>query len=177
MKGSDKVANLNRDYLVTLDVKTSVITLPSPLVFYVTDRKTMNIFVKLIINMSTNPLLKNYVSLENASDYRCELALVAPNKQVFHLTGELLNEEEALFSFNLSEEQIGRIGEWTCEIRVYSMVNSNEETVTSRSFIYTVNKSITTDLDDAVLDSTQYGIIEDLVTRIERLEQRVFNNE
>lgn len=164
------MANLNRDYLVTLDVKTSNITLSSPMTFYVTDRRTMNIFVKLVMNMSDNPVIKDYVALENAIGYRTELVLVSPNNQPFYLEGELLNGDEALFCFNLDTEQISKIGDWVCELRVYSVVEEEEEIVTSKSFLYSVNESITTSLDDVVLDDTTYGIIDELIGRIEALE-------
>ena len=164
------MANLNRDYLVTLDVKTSDVILSSPMTFYVTDRRTMNIFVKLVVNMSDNPVIKDYVALENAVIYRTELVLVAPNNQPFYLEGELLNGDDALFCFNLDTEQISKIGTWVCELRVYSAVDENEEIITSKSFIYKVNESITTSLDDAVLDETTYGIIDELIGRIEDLE-------
>ena len=165
------MANLNRDYLVTLDVKTSNVTLSSPMTFYVTDRRTMNIFVKLVMNMSDNPIIKDYVALENAVGYRTELVLVAPNKQPFYVFGELLNEEEALFSFDLDVEQINKVGDWICEIRVYSKVGEQEEIVTSRSFLYKVNESITTSLDDTAWDDTTYNIVENMLDRLEALEE------
>ena len=167
------MANLNRDYLVTLDVKTSIVTLSTPLTFYVTDKRTMNIFVKLVTNESDNPLIRAYSSLENATGYTLEMVLISPNKQPYYLEARLLNGDEALFCFDLDAEQISKIGTWLCELRVHSLVDGVEEVVTSRSFLYSVNQSITTNLDDVVMDNTTYNIIDGLLTRIEALEDTV----
>ena len=163
--------NINRDYLVTLKVKTSVVTLDRPMIFYTTDKKTMNMFVKLVVNMSNNKLIKEYATLEQASDYRVVLVLIAPNNELFHIDAELL-EEESLYLFNLGNEYIDKIGDWICELRVYStVVNPNDEIVTSNSFKYNVKASITHELDDEVYDIEQIDIISNLTERVIALEE------
>ena len=163
--------NINRDYLATLNVKTSKVTLDRKMIFYTTDKKTMNILVKLVFDMSNNEFIKEYVTLEKASDYRVVLVLIAPNKELFHIDAELL-EEGSLYLFNLGNEYIDKIGDWTCELRVYSTVdNPNDEIVTSNSFKYTVKASITHNLDDEVYDTEQIDIISNLTERVIALEE------
>ena len=163
--------NLNRDYLVTLNVKTSEVNLDRPMIFYTTDTNTMNVFVKLVINTSENPYIKDYVILEQASDFKVVLVLIAPNNEVHYIDGELI-EEESLHLFNLGEEYIDKVGVWTCELRVYSTVSDpHDEIVTSDGFSYEVKASITHNLDDTVYDTEQINQISNLIERIAVIER------
>ena len=94
--------------------------------------------------MSDNPYIKDYVALENASNYKVGLVLIAPNNETFYVSGQLVDKENALFMFNLTSEYIDKVGEWRCEFRVYSTVSStDDEVVTSDRFSYIVKGSIT----------------------------------
>jgi hypothetical protein len=147
------------------------VTLDRPMVFYTTDKKTMNIYVKLVIDVSENPYIKDYVNLEKASDFKVVLVLIAPNKETYYLDGELL-EQESLHIFNLGEEYINKVGNWDCELRVYSTVaNPHDEIITSNRFIYTVKASITHDLDDTVFDTEEINLLSNLVERIAVIEK------
>ena len=124
-----------------LDVKSSTLT-GGGFSFYITDKNTSNFFVKLVINMSTNPLLSQYVVLEEASNYSLILKCKKPNGELMSIEGELLNEEQALFHYNLTQEQKDIIGTYRCEYWVRCEVDGEEEILTSAPFEFIVQPSI-----------------------------------
>ena len=162
--------NLNRDYLVILSVKTSEIAIDRPIEFYTTDKQTMNIFVKVMIDLSDNIFIKDYIALEKASDYGLSMILIAPNNETFYLEGLLMDEQESLYMFNLGEEFVDKVGEWVCELRVRTTVNGSEEITTSNRFSYIVKGSITHDLDDDVYDTEDLDIISNIAERLAVVE-------
>lgn len=171
-----KVSNTNRDLLMQVDVKSSSLT-GGDFTFYVTDRNTSNFFVKLVINMSTNPNIARYVTLENASDYNLFLKCKKPNGELLSLEGTLMAEEEALFQYNLTEEQKDVVGTYLCEYWITSIVNGNEEIITTAPFKFTVAPSIINSLDNVVEDPQQYPIYQDVLNRLEVVEQLDFATE
>ena len=71
--------NVNRDYLVKVNVKTAEIETPKDdMIFYVTDIWTSNIFFQLDFGKG-NSLTD--LHKENASDYDLTLRVVKPNKE------------------------------------------------------------------------------------------------
>lgn len=136
------MANLNRDYLITLDVKTSKLDLSRNLEFFITDRRTMNVFVKLVISMTTNPLYKRYAELENASNFQVFMNILKPNKEMLSIEAYLHSEEEALFELDLPQEATNMVGEYKFEILTKSLVEGNEEIITSNQGTYKVNRSV-----------------------------------
>ncbi len=140
------MANTNRDLLMQIDVKTSSIT-GGGFTFYVTDRNTSNFFVKLVINMSANPVINRYVALEEASNYGLILKCRKPNGELMSIDGELIEEGEALFHFNLTQEQKDIAGTYLCEYWITSTVNELEEIVTTSPFQFVVEPSIINGLE------------------------------
>lgn len=173
---TEKVSNTNRDLLMQVDVKSSSLT-GGDFTFYVTDKNTSNFFVKLVINMSTNPNIARYVALENASDYKLFLKCKKPNGQLLSLEGTLMDEEEALFQYNLTEDQKDVVGIYLCEYWITSMVNGEEEVITTAPFKFTVAPSIINSLDNVVEDPQQYPIYQDVLNRLEVVEQLDFATE
>lgn len=161
-----QVKNINRDYLLTVDVKSSSVSTQN-LKFYITDNKTSNIFVQLMINMSTNDLIKNLVILEDASNYNLELKIIKPNNEPKRVKGVLLDEANAIFLFDLENDNKDLIGNYTCELSVTCNVADRQEETTSDPFSYEVKKSITNDLDDIIASDQKYPILDDLLNRIE----------
>lgn len=161
-----QVKNINRDYLLTVDVKSSSVSTQN-LKFYITDNNTSNIFVQLMINMSTNDLIKNLVILENAANYNLELKIIKPNNEPKRVKGVLLDEANAIFLFDLENDNKDLIGNYTCELSVTCNVADRQEETTSDPFSYEVKKSITNDLDDIIASDEKYPILDDLLNRIE----------
>ena len=135
------MANTNRDILVTVDTKTSKVT-GGGFSFFVTDKNTSNFFVRLVMSMSTNRIISEYVGLEEASNYQVQLIVIKPNNQLLTIDGTLMNEENALFQFNLTEEQKNLVGTYTCEFQISSAVGTSQEIITTDPFTYTVKPSI-----------------------------------
>lgn len=163
-----QIKNINRDYLVSIDVKNSSVNKEN-LIFYITDKKTSNIYVQLVINMSTNNYISKFVVLEEASNYQTQLNIVKPNNEPKTVKGELLDEENAIFLFDLEDDCKDLIGKYECEVYASCTVNNRTEGSTSDPFEYTVKSSIFNDLDDVIESDKDYPIILKLIEQIKGL--------
>lgn len=163
-----QIKNINRDYLVSIDVKNSTVNKEN-LVFYITDKKTSNIYVQLVINMSTNNYISKFVVLEEASNYQTQLNIVKPNNEPKTVKGELLDEENAIFLFDLEDDCKDLIGTYECEVYASCTVNNRTEGSTSDPFNYTVKASIFNDLDEPIESDKDYPIILELIEQIKSL--------
>ncbi len=155
-----------------VDVKSSSLT-GGGFTFYITDKNTSNFFVKLVVNMSTNPNINRYVALEEASNYRLTLKCKKPNGELMSLEGTLMDEDQALFQYNLAQEQKDVVGAYLCEYWIQSTVNGQEEIITSEPFEFTVQPSIINSIDGVVKSVEQYPLVQELLNRIETLEARI----
>ena len=99
------MSNINRDYLIVLDVKSSTFSAPN-MHFYNTDVGTSNIYVQLVIKET----IINATPIENASDYVIKLSIIKGVDIVKELTGVLINEEEAIYEFNLPADSTDLVG-------------------------------------------------------------------
>lgn len=163
-----QIKNINRDYLVSIDVKNSSVSKEN-LNFYITDKKTSNIYVQLVINMSTNNYINKFVVLEEASNYQTQLNIVKPNNEPKTVKGELLDEENAIFLFDLEDDCKDLIGTYKCEVYASCTVNNRTEGSTSDPFNYTVKASIFNDLDEPIESDKDYPIILELIEQIKSL--------
>ena len=152
-----------------IDVKTSIVT-GGGFNFYITDKNTSNFFVKLVINMSTNPIINRYVAIEEAKNYSLILKCIKPNGELLSLEGELIDEQEALFHYNLEEYHKDMIGIYKCEFWIRTIVSGKEEISTTAPFEFMVQPSIINDLDDIIEDPEQYPIYQELLNRVIDME-------
>ena len=60
------MSNANRDYVIVYDVKNSSLVLSRPFVFYITDKNTSNIFVKLVTKTNIGGGVDQYTDIEDA---------------------------------------------------------------------------------------------------------------
>lgn len=164
----NNIQNINRDYFVKVDVKTSKVTYPN-MYFYITDNKTSNIFVQLMISMNSKDIIKDYVILEDASNYRLTLNIIKPNNEPKKINGFLLDEKNAIYSFNLEEEYLDYMGDYKCEFVISCNVNNYKEQITSDSFKYTVKPSILNNLDDTIASDEKYPILLDLIEQMKNV--------
>ena len=136
------MANTNRDILMTLDVKTSKVS-GGGFSFFVTDQNTSNFFVRLVMSMSANAIISQYVSLEQASNYQIKLYIIKPNNSLISINGTLMDEKNALFQFNLPNDYKDQIGTYTCEFQISStLTDGTVDVITTDPFTYTVKPSI-----------------------------------
>lgn len=164
------ITNLNRDYLIKINVKEATIDVPK-MTFWNTDKKTSNMFVQLVINMSENELIKNYVTIENATDYKITLNVIKPKTNQYRtFEAKLLNEEKALFEIDLTSEFIDQVGDYSFEFEVSSKVDSNDESITTSNATYEVKGSILTNLNEETSSSPDLPILKQLIEQVKSLQ-------
>ena len=162
------MSNINRDYLCILDVKTGAINAPK-MYFYNTDRSTSNIYVQLVVKET----IVSATPIENATDFVIEAKIVKPNGFVKEMTGQLVNEADAIYEFDLPEDFTDLTGINQVEFWVRAKVSDREERITSASTKYTVKGSILNSIDDDIEDDNDYPIFLALMERVERLDKEV----
>ncbi len=164
------ITNLNRDYLIKINVKEATIDVPK-MTFWNTDKKTSNMFVQLVINMSTNELISQYVTVQNATDYKITLNVIKPKtKQYKTIEATLLNEEKALFEIDLPDEYKDQVGNYNFEFEVSSKVDNNDESITTSSSTYEVKGSILTNLNQEISSSPDLPILKQLIEQVKSLQ-------
>lgn len=141
-----RLANINRDYLFSLDVKSGKMN-GTKMYFFNTDVGTSNFYVKLVVK-ETKVVA---TPIDEASNYSITMYIVNPNNVVKSMVGVLVNEEEAIYEFNLPSDFTDISGEYSAEFWVNCLVAENTEKITSDPIYYTVNKSITSDVGEATI--------------------------
>lgn len=148
------MANINRDYLILLDVKTGDIKSPE-IYFYNTDVGTSNIYVQLVLRQTT----VTETPIENAIDFSVRLNVIKPGEIIKFLDGVLVNEEEAIYEFDLPGDFINLDGKYLIEFSVRCLVSDREERITSDSTVYKVKKSILTDINTNIEDNLKQPVL------------------
>ena len=166
------MANINKDYLVIVDVKKSSISLANgSMTFNILDKNTSNIFVNLVINTSTNELIHRFTNIENAEDYTVVMNILKPNNEYLTLEGELRDKEKAVFEFNLPIEARDVIGTYVCELLTKCYINGQEEVTASDKMSYIVKESILNDLDDVITEEPSYPVVMELLDKLSDVER------
>lgn len=162
--------NLNKDYLIIVDVKSATVSTPNKMSFYITDIKTANIFAQLVINDSNSELIKKYAPIENAQDYKIKLRVIKPNNEFKEIEFTLLNQLEAFFMVDLTEDFKDIIGTYKCELFVDCIVNSELERITTASFRYAVKPSIYNYLDEVIEADPDYPLVDRILEQLENVD-------
>ena len=176
------MSNTNRDYLAICDVKNSKITIARPISFYVTDKNTSNIFIKLVTKIQNDSGISEYVDIENAGSYSVTLRIVKPNNETKSITASKL-EDGAIYQVDLTDEYKDVPGTYKCELLIGTIVNSEQEFNTSDAFTYTVKRSILSEVGDIIetVDTTTEDLLNELnTTKIElvsRFEEKASKQE
>ena len=79
------MSNANRDYAIVYDVKNGSLALSRPLVFYITDKNTSNIFVRLVTKINIGDGIDQYTDIENASEYILLMRTIKPNDELINI--------------------------------------------------------------------------------------------
>ena len=135
------MSNANRDYAIIYDVKNSLLVLSRPLVFYITDKNTSNIFVRLVTRIIVGDGIDQYTDIENASNYILTMRVIKPNDEVKSIQATQ-HEPESIFQFDLTEDFKDIPGKYICELIISTIVNGRQELITSDAFNYEVKRSI-----------------------------------
>lgn len=168
------MANTNKEYIITVDVKKASVKYSSSMAFYVTDKKTSNIFCQLVVNESKNELINKYAPIENSSDYKITLRVIKPNNEPKELEFTLLNQRDAFFMVDLPDEYKDYTGIYKCELFVDCMVNGELERITTSSFNYTVKPSIMNDLDEVIEGDPDYPLVDEIVKQLKTVDPSQF---
>ena len=152
------MSNTNRDFLIKYDIKRSNISIEgNNIFFYTTDKNVCNIFVSLVANVSTNPLISKYVNVENASNYTLKMMVMKPNNEIMTITGTLM-KAETTWQFDLTQSQLNMAGEYKCQLHTITTVRGRTEETTSDPFGFVVKKTITDDVDDVIDMNDNYTV-------------------
>lgn len=162
--------NLNKDYIITVDVKSATVSTPNKMSFYITDIKTANIFAQLVINDSNSELIKKYAPIENAQDYKIKLRVIKPNNEFKEIEFSLLNQLEAFFMVDLTEDFKDIIGTYKCELFVDCDINGELERITTASFRYAVKPSIANNLDEVIEADPDYPLVDRILEQLENVD-------
>lgn len=168
--------NINRDYLVTVNVKTAEATASSNMSFYITDINTCNIFFKLNFKGPNEDFFisnKDFMPKEYAKDYRLTLRILKPDgMRIDNIPVELLDTDSDFLYVDLKPEQLNILGTYTCELFIDSLVtgededgeeiNLRDERSTTNSFTFTVIKSIFSDINEVVEGDPDYPLLADV---------------
>ena len=156
--------NINRDYIVTVNAKTSTLS-ANAMSFYITDILTSNIFFQLTFNESGNTLINSYAPNENTDNYRLTLRVVKPNNEPKELNVVLLDQGTNFFIADLTADFIDILGTYECELFIDTEVNGRAERSTTNSFTYVVKPSIFNNLDDIIEGDPDYPLVDNLATK------------
>lgn len=168
--------NINRDYLVIANMKSGSVSSQNMQVFN-TDKRIMNIFVKLQTVMSNNQDIATFVTKEEASNYKLKLTVIKPKtNQLRYAEGVLMSDTSngnAVFQFDLDSDFTDQVGVCTCELTVTCTVNGNEESMSCDAFKYTVKANAVTGLNAEIEKNPDKPILEELLDRVENLSGQV----
>lgn len=179
--------NINRDYLVTVNVKTAEVTAPNNMSFYITDINTCNIFFKLSFKGPNDKFVidnKDFIPKEDASDYRLTLRILKPDGvKVDNIAVELLDTDSDFLYVDLKPWHLNILGVYSCELFIDSLVtgetedgteiNLQEERSTTNSFTFTVVKSIFSEVGEVVEGDPDYPLIADVYATKEYVNETV----
>ena len=168
------MSNANRDYAVVYDVKNSLLALSRPLIFYITDKNTSNIFVRLVTRVSVGNGIDQYTNIENASNYVLTMRVIKPSNEVKSLEATQ-HEEGSIFQFDLAEDFKDMPGKYICELTISTIVNSRQELITSDSFNYEVKRSILSNVSEIIEteDTTVEKLLNDLDATKAEISSRI----
>lgn len=156
------MSNINRDYLIVLNPKTSKVTVPE-LNYYIYDKYTANLFVNLVTVENGK-----IVNMADADQYKLVLHVLKPTNEIQTVEDiQVFNKEKALFQIELDQELTKNIGRYKCELLT---IDKTDHVVQSAKFSYRVKKSIYNDLD-VVTETPQYPIIITLLDKLQDIDK------
>ena len=158
------MSNTNRDYAIVYDVKNSLLVLNRPLIFYITDKNTSNIFVRLVTAVSVGNGIDQYADLETATNYVLTMRVIKPSNEVKNIKATQ-HEAESVFQFDLTEDFKDIPGKYICELTVSTIVNGRQELITSDPFNYEVKRSILSNVGEII--ETEDTTVEKLLNELD----------
>lgn len=167
--------NINRNYIIDVNMKTSTVKLERQMIFRNTDVGIANMYVRL--NQDGLTGVFGNLPIEEAKNITVELALIKPKSYEFiPLIAKVVSEENYIYEVKLPNNCTDLIGKYDCEIRVYATVNDEEMNFTTEPFHYTVKPSIATNLNEQIEASSDLPILEYLIKDVKELSLNIEND-
>lgn len=149
--------NINRDYLIVLDVKSGEVDSPN-IYYFNTDKNTSNLYVQMVMRETTvdvNPI-------ENAADYSIKANILKPNLVAKEVEGTLVNPGKAIYEFTLPADCTDFSGNAKIEFEVYT----GNKIATSFATKFKVHGSVLTEQNKYIEDSSDYPILKELMAEV-----------
>ena len=157
--------NINRDYLIVLDVKSGEVDSPN-IYYFNTDKNTSNLYVQMVLRDTT----VEATPIENAAEYSIKANILKPNMVAKEVEGTLVNPEKAIYEFKLPADCTDFSGNAKIEFEVYCAVDGVEKIVTSFSTKFKVHGSVLTEQNKYIEDSSDYPILKELIEEVRELQ-------
>ena len=150
--------DIDKDYLITVNLKSTKIKSDKTLFFYNTDLNICNIFIQLICTDEDKTI---------PDDLIVEFAVLKPETNEFKpLDATLISKEDLLYQVDLTTDYLDIIGTYECEIRVSGTIDNETKCFTSESFDYVVRPNITAKLNNQIKQDKNLPILEKLIKEV-----------
>ena len=150
--------DIDKDYLITVNLKSTKIKSDKTLFFYNTDLNICNIFIQLICTDEDKTI---------PDDLIVEFAVLKPETNEFKpLDATLISKEDLLYQVDLTTDYLDIIGTYECEIRVSGTIDNETKCFTSESFDYVVKPNITAKLNNQIKQDKNLPILEKLIKEV-----------
>lgn len=161
--------NIDKDYLITVDLKNTKVKSDKTIFFYNTDLNICNIFIKLICTDEDKTI---------PDDLIVEFAVLKPETNEFKpLNATLISKEDLLYQVDLTTDYLDIIGTYECEIRVSGTIDNEIKCFTSESFDYVVKPNITAKLNNQIKQDKNLPILEKLIKDVKEITDGITKNE
>lgn len=161
--------NIDKDYLIAVDLKNTKVKSDKTIFFYNTDLNICNIFIKLICSDEDKTIPEDLI---------VEFAVLKPETDEFKpLDATLISKEDLLYQVDLTTDYFDIIGTYECEIRVSGTIENELKCFTSEEFNYVVKPNITAKLNKKISENKNLPILEKLIKDVKEITDRINKNE
>ena len=161
--------NIDKDYLITVDLKNTKVKSDKTIFFYNTDLNICNIFIKLICTDEDKAI---------PDDLIVEFAVLKPETDEFKpLDATLISKEDLLYQVDLTTDYFDIVGKYSCEIRVSGTIENELKCFTSEEFDYVVKPNITAKLDKKIKNDKNLPVLEKLIKDVKEITDGINKNE
>lgn len=161
--------NIDKDYLITVDLKNTKVKSDKTIFFYNTDLNICNIFIKLICTDEDKAI---------PDDLIVEFAVLKPETDEFKpLDATLISKEDLLYQVDLTTDYFDIVGKYSCEIRVSGTIENELKCFTSEEFDYVVKPNITAKLNKKIKNDKNLPILEKLIKDVKEITDGINTNE
>lgn len=161
--------NIDKDYLITVDLKNTKVKSDKTIFFYNTDLNICNIFIKLICTDEDKTIPEDLI---------VEFAVLKPETDEFKpLDATLISKEDLLYQVDLTTDYFDIIGKYECEIRVSGTIENELKCFTSEEFDYVVKPNITAKLNKKIKNDKNLPVLEKLIKDVKEITDGINKNE